>query len=346
MLPAPHRICLALLVALAVSRPASAQSFIDTPEGRAEVIGLKRWTATMLADSLGVHAPGVSLFQTRECTKALTSRLHFSSVFIEKFVDGRPGDNAQSVVIRLVEPQDSARIRWRHEPLDSPPARAEWADLFRVLSTPDGTFAEPDLANPLGMYGLFLRDSSAARQQAIAVGFDANRAVAFWSTLRTHRTRRDRDLALASLSADGNPRNRMVAAAILANFPQSDEVWRALADGLRDPYPGVSVAAMQSLTLLGNGFARHVDWRPAAANLRAVLDGTNLPAFLSLMQVLHQTSISPALAAPLLRGGGELVLANARAADERSRRAAIALLLDLSGRTTPLADWGKWIESL
>jgi hypothetical protein len=49
--------------------PASAQRFIETVDGRAEVIGLERWTPVMLADSLGLHAPGVSLFQTRECTK-------------------------------------------------------------------------------------------------------------------------------------------------------------------------------------------------------------------------------------------------------------------------------------
>ncbi len=341
-----QRACCALLIGLAVSWPVAAQSVIETPEGHVEVIGLKRWTAAMLADSLGVHAPGVSLFQTKECTKALTSRLHFSSVYIEKLVVGRPGDNAQSVVIRLVEPQDSAQIRWRRGLRDTLPARSEWADLFRVLSSPAGRLQEGDLVSRLGLYGLFLRDSTAARQLANAFGFDADRAVSFWRVLRTHRSERDRVLALSAVSTDGNPQNRMVAAAVLVNFPGSDETWRALADALRDPYPGVNSAALASLALLGSDFARHVDWRPAASTLRAILDGTNLQAFLQTMVVLHQTSISPALARPLLRRGGELVLANVVAADERSRRAAEALLLDLSGRATALDDWGKWIRSL
>ena len=330
-----------------------AQQVIETPEGRAEVIGLKRWTAAMLADSLGLRAPGVSLFQTRECTKALTDRLHFSSVFIEKEIrGGAPGAPAFSVVIRLVEPQDSGRIRWAVEPRDSQPDRPEWLELRRVLTdSARGAFREGDPVNPLGLYGVFLADSArppmrTAGALAAQLGLDSARAQVFWTVLSRLTNERDRELAIRTLRADRNRRNRMMAAAVLANFPVSDDAWRALAESLRDPYAGVSTAALQSISVLGNGFAREVDWAPVTATLRAVLDGTNLQAFLPLVRVLVQTRVAPAVAAALLGGGGELLLAHADAADRRSRDAARALLLQLSGRATAPASWRSWVATL
>jgi hypothetical protein len=348
-----RRFHLALATALLSPVLGHTQQVIETPEGRAEVIGLKRWTAAMLADSLGLRAPGVSLFQTRECTKALTDRLHFRSVFIEKEVrQGMPGAPALSVVIRVVEPQDSGRIHWAVEPRDSQPDRAEWSELRRALTdSTRGAFREGDIVNPLGLYGVFLTDTARGTARnagalAATMGLDSARAHVFWTALRRLTDERDRKLAIRTLRGDRNRRNRMIAAAVLANFPASDEAWRALAESLRDPYPGVSAAALQSISLLGNGFARVVDWAPAAEALRAILDGTNLPAFLPLIRVLVQTRVAPAEAAALLGGGGELLLAHADAADRRSHDAARALLLQLSGRTAAPTSWRLWVETL
>lgn len=349
MLRFPHclRPCLAALAFAATPAATSAQRKIETPEGSAEVIGLKRWTADMLADSLGLHAPGVSLFQTTECTKALTGRLHFSSVYIEKTIVAPFGTPAQSVVIRLVEPEDSARIRWAQPPRDSEPTPVRWANLRRVFfDDARGVFIE-DL-NGLGLYGIYLKQGeSNAVRLAVRMGVDTVRAIGLWTTLRRHARAEDRRLALRALRHDGSRQNRMLAAAILANFPESDEAWRALVAALRDPYPGVNIAALHSVTLLGNSFARPIDWRPAAPSLRALLDGTNLAAFMPLVRVLTQTRIAPELARPLLgAGGGELLVAHDEALDRPSHEAAEALLRQLHGAGPPPTGWREWVASL
>lgn len=342
------RRCVVAPLALAVGASAArAQHVIELPDGRAEVIGLQRWTPAMLADSLGLHAPGVSLFQTAECTKALTSQLHFSSVYIEKTLTlGAQRAQAPSVVIRLVEPQDSARIHWAPAPRDSQVPHPAWADLRRVFFDERRQVFVEHL-DGLGLYGVYRTQGvSAATALAVRIGLDTTQAVALWSALGRHVGDADRRLAVRTLQHDGGRQNRMMAAAILANFDASDEAWRALAGALRDPYPGVNVAAMHSLALLGNGFARPVDWRPAAPALRAILDGTNLQAFLPLVRVLAQTRIAPSEARRLLRGGGELLVAHAEATDRRSRDAAQALLQQLSGRAAAPVSWRAWVASL
>ena len=326
---------------------AHAQAFIDTPDGRAEVIGLTHWTTQMLADSLQLRAPGVSLFQTKECTRAMTERLHFSSVYIERmFFTGQSTERAAAVVVRLVEPSDSARIQWRRESRDSQPIRAEWTDLQRAMSDSSGRFVERFI-NSLGLYGSFLRDGAPATIRMVRLAErDSGEAIAFWAALSHRRASSDRQLAIRTLREDGNRRNRMMAAAVLANFPASDETWHALAESLRDPYPGVHTAALMSISLLGRGFARPVDWAPVAPSLRASLDGTNLETFLPLVTVLARTSIAPALARELLGGGAALLVAHAEAADVRSHTAAIALLERLRGQTLPHTGWRAWIASL
>jgi hypothetical protein len=345
----PSRACLPWVVALAFAAAgprARAQRVIDTPDGRAEVIGLTRWTPQMLTDSLGLRAPGVSLFQTAECTKALTDRLHFPGVHIEKTVAGPPGVRALSVVIRVVEPPDSARVRWARAPRDTQPPPAAWAGLRRVFSDPRrGVFVE-DL-NGLALYGVYrTRGRAQALRYAAMSGADTARAVALWAALERHARPADLHLALRTLREDGGRQSRILATAVLANFPASDAAWRAVAGALRDRYPGVHVAAQHSLAVLGAGPARPVDWGPAAADLRAVLDGTNLMAFVPLVQALARTAVAPSHARALLGGGGELLVAHAEAADPRSRTAAEALLRQLHGPGAPPAGWRAWVASL
>ena len=338
---------LAALLFMLAQTTADAQSFINTPEGRAEVIGLRRWTTQMLADSLQLSAPGISLFQTTECTKTMTERLHFSSVYIERtFFSGQPAERAAAVVVRVVEPADSARIHWRRTPRDSQPIRKEWTELRRTMSDSSGRFVERFI-NSLGIYGYFVRDGAQVAMQRVSnIGSDSVEALAFWTALNRRRSNADRRLAIRTLRRDGSRRNRMMAAAVLANFPATDATWHALAEALRDPYTGVNHAAMMSLTLLGRAFARPVEWAAIAPSLRASLEGTNLETFLPLVTVLVQTSISPQLARPLLANGGELLVAHAEAVDVRSHTAAIALLQRLRGGPSSRTTWREWVASL
>ena len=147
---------------------------------------------------------------------------------------------------------------------------------------------------------------------------------------------------------NANPGNRVIACAILTNFPTDDFTWWTLIEVLRDKEQFVNSAARQSLAVLVKSSPRTIDWSPCVQTLRFLLAGTNLFAYTTVLEVLQQTNLSPALASLLLdESTTELLLANLRANHMRERRLARALLTNLAGED--LGDdaqvWQKWLEN-
>jgi hypothetical protein len=91
-----------------------------------------------------------------------------------------------------------------------------------------------------------------------------------------------------------------------------------------------------------------VNWAPTIQTLRAILDGTNLSAHDQLMEVLAATQVDPALARPLLKDGGYIVLAKLGSQGMAERQAARRFLVQIAGRD--LGDdpepWQEWLRSL
>jgi hypothetical protein len=156
----------------------------------------------------------------------------------------------------------------------------------------------------------------------------------------------DRVRAMKILAQDGYWANRMVAAAVLSNFAAHDSTWLALARALRDPHEAVREAAEMTLRGLPS---RHVDWRPAVADLRLLLNGTNLSAIAVVFDALARTGIAPQLAPSLLRGNAEWILQHLASESPMAGDAAHRLLIQLnSGRDLGKTRdaWEAWIATL
>jgi hypothetical protein len=330
----------ALLVSLPTSSARSQSvpqpSVVDTPTGRAEIIGLKRWTLTMLEDSLARYAPGTSL-ASHACAAVLRGKLRFADAAVE-FSPPSPDRPKGFFAITVIEPQDSALVRYRAAPADSTPDRAPWAAAIAVFKTQPVPF-QMAVQTPQLLLGQFDPERLPPPLQG---------AQPLAALLRAT----DPDITVATLeqilAADGNPYNRLIAAALLARFPQEDAAWRALALALRDPTPIVASTASQVLGTLARATPRPVDWTPAVESLRALLDGTNVSSHTTLSNVLAATQIDPALAVPLLRNGGELLAAKIRSENARAADAAHRLLMQLSGKDFGRdADaWAAWLRGL
>src|SRR5256885_747596 len=105
---------------------------LETPTARLELIGLKRWTLTMILDSLARYAPGDSL-TSHACAAILRMKLGFADAAAEYYPPGFEGSLNGYWAVPVVEPQDSARVRYRPRPRDSVPDRADWAAAFAVF---------------------------------------------------------------------------------------------------------------------------------------------------------------------------------------------------------------------
>lgn len=329
---------LVVVFTLAAGQAAGAQAVLENEEMRLELIGLKRWTIPMIQDSLRRYAPRDQLL-SHACAGVLRDKLKFADASVVYHTTSAVGAPAKPyLAVTVVEPQDSALIRYRAPFRDSLPTRRGWAPALRVFESHNvafqGAIQRPGFLSGSGRVG----------------GADSTlrAALPLRRFLRERRTVGDRRLALATLATDGNSRNRVVAALLLSSFPESDSTWWALADALRDPNGMVNATASQVLATLARDRPRHVNWGPAAPSLRALLDGTNLFAHNAVMEVLASTHVSTALTRPLLGGGGFLVLAKLASEGPSERQAARHFLVQIAGHDLgdDPAPWRAWVRGL
>jgi hypothetical protein len=334
-----HAVVGAVALLILAARVAGPQVNVrENDELRLELIGLKRWTIPMIEDSLRVYSPKDSLL-SHACAAVLRQKLRFADAAVQHYsvttIDQR---TKPYLAVTVIEPQDSALVRYRGPFRDSVATRRAWASALTVFEKHNPAFQlaiqRPEFLltdRPLADADPLLRPALPLRE-----------------LLRSHRGVKARRLALTTLATDGNWRNRVIAVVLLANFARSDSAWWALADALRDPNAPVSSSAAQVLSALRRGAPRRVNWAPAVETVRAILDGTNLFAHNDIMDVLADTRVDPALARPLLAGGGHLVLAKLRSQGTEERRAARRFLVQIAGRD--LGDdpdvWEGWIRDL
>jgi hypothetical protein len=334
-----------VLLGAFISSPGSSQVAYDAPSGRVVVLGLRAWTLGMLQDSIRRRVPGQRL-ETAACMVTLRDSLHFADASVTA-INYSSGEGAVRtyLVVKLIEPQQATRVRWAPAPPDTfTVLRPAYAPL--VLSATDslGGLLLGQLFWPLQFYA---RDS-AARTLALAHGGPTGRedAKRLWQFLAEHRTEADWRIALTALRRDGFYANRVVAAAVLANFADRDSTWWALAEALRDPNEAVRISASIVVSQMP---ARPVDWTPAVPTLRLLLGGTNLLAIEGVFTMLARTKVSPSLARPLLQGDATWVLEHLRAEYPSGRQAAHALLVQLNGGRDlgQSADtWARWLARL
>lgn len=350
MLPHNCRVpSLAMVAGLLLAGPTrdlSAQVAYDSPRGRVEVLGLRQWTLQALQDSIQHRVPGQTLADAA-CMVTLRDSLHFADASVNSLTySTKPGAAEQHyLVIKVIEPREAARVLWSPAPRDSfKVLRPEYAPVILPVTDSLGRIWMARLLGPLQSYGRAPSERAAAlRSRPRAARDDAER---LWRFLDAHRSEADRRTAVAALRRDGPYINRVVAAAVLANFPEQDSTWWALAEALRDGNEAVRTTA---LTVLRGMPARQVDWAPAVPALRALLGGTNVGATQEVLELLGHTHVSAELARPLLHDNGGWVLTHLRAEYPGASYSAHALLVRLNnGRDLGTSDaaWASWIATL
>jgi len=309
-----------ILLTCCLSIAAHAQ-VIETKKGPVEILGLEESTPESLQAKLNRLPDG----ELHYCAADLkTGGFPEASVIIH--VETGP---KLYTVVTVVEPKRAAEVAYRPRPERQIEVPAPWAALRDVVHS-----------GPVSLYR-YSAIPSAAPASGPSPGW--------WPALRALDSETDYGKALEALGGSRDPVDRAIAAMVLLNFAGRDGAWQALAGGLRDPDTSVSGVSQAALSSLRAHAPRKVDWAPAAAELAAVLHGTNLFAFQDLLQALGATGIDPQLAAPLVgRGGGRLVLAYLRARHADERNAAHSLLVALRG--ADLGDqpeiWEAWISTL
>ena len=338
-----------LLVAVAVAlvaQPLRGQVAYDSPRGRVEILGLQQWTLQMLRDSVKSRVPGMELHDAA-CMVVLRDSLGFADALVihHQFAPNQDRPAQQFLVIKLIEPQERERVQWLRTKRDTfTVLHPGYAPIVLAATDTGGRFWIGRVLWPLQFYGR----GPQARSEAVATAPASVRADAerLWAFLESRRDEADWRRARRALRHDGQYANRLMAAAVLANFPERDSTWYALTDALRDPKESVRLAAAAVLQAFP---PRTIDWAPQVETLRLLLGGTNVGATQQVLQMLARTDVSPALAHPLLHRNTYWVFSHLRAEYPGAATSARALLVQLNGGVDlgpHPAKWSEWAARL
>lgn len=270
---------------------------VSTGRGEVEFVGLEDWTATELADTLRAISPDQSL---HACAADLRKELGFADASAIGYLD----DGDVYTVVTVVEPQYADRIQYVNVSPDTLPDAANYEKALALYEEDRRSFN-----GALQSYGDVLVSNRDSVRNELPDWVDAEITSDLWDFLEDRRSEADREQAYWRLTTDGNYRNRMVSAAILANFTESDLTWWRLADALRDPDARVSGTAQAVINTILDSKPRKVNWTPALHSLQHLMRGTNLFAYNTVLEMLPQTGLNRALASQLLTGGANDLLA-------------------------------------
>lgn len=326
-----------LAIALAFPLSAAMSQEVETPTGVVEFIGLHHWTIRMIEDSMKVHVPGKPLGQ---CAAVLRS-LGFPSA---QSVGWTTAEGRPSTLVLLVEPQDSALVRYRKLPEGKSSPVPAWRDGYSTLKDHVGAYQLG--AQEFGIYAV--RDTVLENLILRSYPGDSAELRFFWHFLERNRNSQSANLAERTLLQDTSVDNRMVAAAILGAQRGRVRAWYALVKGMRDPDERVAAAAEMGLTSLLTGAQHPIDWRPALTDVRAILDGTNVLGLRTMLLVLTKTNVDPMLARALVPENGGLVLDILASHSPTHRDAAHAFLVRLAGKDfgPAPANWRPWLRGV
>ncbi|HEU5209692.1 MAG TPA: HEAT repeat domain-containing protein, partial [Longimicrobiales bacterium] len=326
-----------------LAHPLDAQRAYYAPGQRVEVFGLRHWTPAALQDSISRKVPGQALHDAA-CMATLTQTFGFADAEVTRLtMVGGPGaksptDRRHYLLIKLVEPQDSAEVVWAPEPRGMSVLRPEYASLVQpsLGETHATAFGWTWFLPALQYYGLDSAGRAQGLKQYPQLQKDASR---LWAFLDAQSSPASRDLALIALRDDALYVNRLVAAMILVNFADEDAAWLALVEAMRDSHPAVRALATHAL---GTMKPRTVDWTPAVPTLRLLIGGTNVRAFEDVVQMLVQTGIAPAHGRALLSGNSRWVLEHLRAENPMTLERTTRFLKRMNGGRDASASKGGW----
>jgi hypothetical protein len=294
-----------------------------------EIIGLRRWTADMVRDSLKKYAPDEGL-ESDAAAANLRNLLGFADAATTTHSVVFDENEKATITIAVREPGDSARVHYQPQSLDTVPVRKEWLPYTSAMAAGRVVFPEGQVE------GASRADSMIVRQTL--------------SFIAARRSPADFDMATRVIDSSTSMPDRAMAVLILANFPERDGAWRSLLEAATGLEQGSDafIAQHTLLSMSEKPLGRAVDWTPMTRTIHDVLDGTALGALAPLAQALVATGVSAAQAPAYLADGGEMLAASVESDNPDIRDAVHDLLVKLRGQDLGFepGPWRDWIRTL
>ena len=326
---------------------------LEGPRGPVEFVGLEEWTASDLFKAIKETDPDRPF---RACAAVMIGELDFPDAAAFGFIK-RKEDGSMSLYTVVVGVEDSANVNYRTtgtETLDLPES---WQKIQKAAEEEFHTVAAAAYVHFL------LAIPETAKQfedlspeevvdstNEVAEMFGSNAETL--DMLRTFHENIDKEtdhvLAVEVSETAEAWSARFVATIVLAQFPENDSSWHALAKSVIDPAPQVRDVASKIL----EGLVRAektvpVQWTEARETLIALLGGTYPFAFNKILDALVATEIDSKFAREIVQQRPKLVLDFVGADHDGFRKSAHKFLTTISNEDfeRDVEAWAAWIDA-
>lgn len=313
---------IALFLIFSIMSIVSAQVF-ETERGKIEFLGLKKWDAQTLLDSMKYLSPNKPI---HACAGQMKSDFGFTDVCSYFHIKDYNDLSTLYSVVTIIEDNIDGKIIYLKRPVDSLALLKQYRDCADILNNnPSLYFAG------IQTYHLYKEGNIDSAKNSLATfSIKSKEVMPFWEYLLSKKNIDEMNLALWVLNNDLNLMNRKVALAILLNFSNYDSIWWTVLNLQRFKDSQLSSPAISTLRALGKS-PRKVNWGPATASIINIINGTNLFAFQITLEILTKTEISPELANSLLKNSSELIISYLNAKHDITREVAIKFIQQVSG---------------
>ncbi len=309
----------------------------ETERGKIELLGLKKWNAQTLLDSMKSLNPDKPVHACSGQMKLDFGFVEVSSIF---YIDDYNDLSTMYSVVTVIEDNENGKIKYLQKPSDSLAVLEEYTVFAKTIENNRSLYSVG-----LRTYTLVKTGKLDSAQSSLATyNLNSETMKPFWDFLLSKNNISDMNTALWILNNDSNILNRRIALAILLNFDEYDSVWWTLMNLQRYEDQQLSMSAISVLRTFSKS-PRKINWTPAISMIKYILNGTNLYAFQNTLDVLTKTSISPELSNDLLENSCELILSYLNAEHDQTREIAVNFVRQIGGNEElkDSNDCKKWL---
>jgi hypothetical protein len=302
-----------------------------TDQGKLEILGLKKWNAQTLVDSMKTLAGAKPL---HACAGQMVHDFGFAEVsvmFVAK----------DYTVACIIEDNSDGKLNYLKPSADKLPIMNDYKGIAEIL---ENNFKIYNIG--LQTYKMVKKGELDKAESRISNYKDMAKDIeTFWKFLKSKNKVSDMNLAFWVLNNDSNIMNSCIAMAILTNFVEYDAVWWEMLNLQRvknDTMRYFAATLMQNM----NDDIRTVDWEAAVVPIKYLLSGTNLFLFYNIVGILTKTEISQGLAERVLSGSTRILNLYLNGSHEVTRKIAINFIRQISGdeNLTSAEDCKKWLK--
>lgn len=289
-----------------------------------EYLGLKKWTAQAVQDSLKKLAPDKPV---HACEAVLKNNLGFTDAAVQSHLN--PKTEEYYTLVTLVEPERNSNSNdYFLLPKKQQGIIEDWTAGYDL--------SDPKIRKKIVFGSQFWRMKYKGKP-IMPIMMNSSQVTKeekkflkkFFDNLDDIDSPSDRKLAYKTLDSDGNLNNRLLASLVLLNYPIEEDAKHIMLKQIRSKSSDLSYLSTYTLRTMTQDSAQ-VNWSGSEESIKALISGTNVSELLPTLKILTKTKISPEMSDKILAGDTFLLHDYLQSSHQETQSTALAFIDQIS----------------